>query len=329
MQYFCTLFDRNYLPRGLALRESLLAANPDLRLIVLCLDKPTHDVLSSMKLIQVDLLLLEQLESFTPALAAARQNRSKVEYYFTCKSVLMSYVFDRFNEATRVTYLDADLYFFNDPSLLDPELAGSSVAVTPHDFHKNLEDFAQYGLFNAGWISVSSTNEGHEFLDWWQSKCLDWCQTTVEVERFADQKYLDQVPRLFPNAHVVTARGANVAPWNLGGRKLVYSDKVLRVEENPLIFFHFHALRRVWWRYYDSGLLHYRISLNPISRRHLYLPYLRALSRIESQVMQVCSERGGIVSDDGPLETAGRLALGRLPRVIWSLGRSGTGLFLH
>ncbi len=79
-----------------------------------------------------------------------------MEYYFTSKSVLMNYVLEHFEGAARITYLDADLYYFDDPGLLEKEIEGSSVALTPHAFPRKLAERERYGKFNAGWLSASA-----------------------------------------------------------------------------------------------------------------------------------------------------------------------------
>src|SRR5258706_9852759 len=127
MRHFCTLFDRNYLSRGLALYESLRTTSKGNVLTVLCLDTATRDAISRLELEDVKLVSTEALEAWDPDLVRARTNRSKVEYYFTCKPVLMAYVIRHSPDAARVTYLDSDLCYFSATEMLDPELAGTSV----------------------------------------------------------------------------------------------------------------------------------------------------------------------------------------------------------
>jgi hypothetical protein len=283
-----------------------------------------------MRLARVDLVTLAQLEAYDPELAAARRNRTTVEYYFTCKPVLMRYVLEHFEAPSRVTYLDSDLCYFNNPASLDKEIEGSSVALTPHRFSKGVEDRRRYGIFNAGWVSASVGDEGAEFLKWWRQSCIDWCRTIVERDRFADQKYLDRVPGLFPRCHVVTSPGSNVGPWNVAGRGFVVSEGKLLIDGGPLVFYHFHAFRRVWWRFYDSGLLGYGAPLTPMLRDYLYSPYLHALTRLEKKALQVSAgARGGTAGRFGRQGIVDRWRPRSSPRVIWGLLRSRTGMFLY
>lgn len=289
MQNFCTLFDRNYISRGLALYESLRAASEDNVLTILCLDSATKQAILGLDLPSVDLVTVETLEAWDPGLAHARANRTRVEYYFTCKPVLMAYVLQHSQSPSRVTYLDSDLFYFSPPTALDAELAGTSVALTPHRFPLNLYERRKYGEFNAGWVSAAADSEGREFLKWWRDRCIDWCQMTVEPDRFADQKYLDRVPSMFFRAHALVHPGANVAPWNLATHSLRERDGRPMIDDQPLIFFHFHGLRKILGNLYDSGLLEYGLTLTPELRTNIFRPYVESIERWERRLREEVS----------------------------------------
>lgn len=274
MRLYCALFDRNYITRGLALHRSLERHCPGFTLVILCLDRATLDALAVLALPHVKLVSIELLESHDPELRQARPYRTLVEYYFTCKPVLMQLALEMFPAENRVTYLDSDLYYFSNPELLEEYYSDSAVALTPHRFPRHLVDRRQYGKFNAGWVSASAEAEGQRFIEWWRRRCIEWCRLEVRSERFGDQKYLDQVPKLFPDTRILDHPGANLAPWNLDGIQLTVSADTVRVNGEPLVFFHFHGVRRVLYRIYDSGLYGYRANLSSPARRHIYRPYL-------------------------------------------------------
>src|SRR5882762_10060410 len=156
MRHFCTLFDRNYIARGLALHRSLVRHCGDFMLHVLCLDAATLDVLRALALPRTELITIEALEHGDHDLREARNDRTQLEYYFTCKPVLLGYVLDHDASVSRLEYLDADLYFFSDPSAAEDEYAERAVALSPHRFNAFNSGLARHGGFNAGWISVSA-----------------------------------------------------------------------------------------------------------------------------------------------------------------------------
>jgi hypothetical protein len=284
MHRYCTLFDRNYLPRGLALHRSLMRYGANCSLHVLCLDEVTRDTLARLDLPRVELVSVGDLEDWDLELRAKRSGRTQVEYYFTCKPVLLAYLLERHPQAGRLSYLDSDLYFWSSADRVEQECAGSAIALTPHKFGPRNAHKAQYGKFNAGWVSIDTSSEALRFVQWWRERCLEWCRLVVEDTRFGDQKYLDQVPGSFPGAKVVVHPGVNAGPWNLDSSRVELSPGGVLIEKVPLALFHFHGLHRMLFGLYDSGLHEYGVELTPAIRRGIYEPYLSELARCERAI---------------------------------------------
>ncbi|MDO8722362.1 MAG: hypothetical protein Q7J31_09050, partial [Syntrophales bacterium] len=212
MYYFCTYFDRNYLSRGLAMYRSLREHCPEFRLWVLCMDEATLEASTQFDLPEVELISLPDFEKDDEPLVWAKQNRSQVEYYFTCTPSLPLYVLNHWPEVNLITYLDADLFFFASPAPLFEELGAGSVAIIGHRFPPHLRDKERYGIYNVGWLSFRRDENGFVCLNWWRERCIDWCYDREEDGRFADQKYLDDWPSRFQNLIVLQHKGANLAP---------------------------------------------------------------------------------------------------------------------
>jgi len=289
VRHYCTLFDRNYVDRGLALHRSLVRHCGEFRLHVLCLDAPTREALALLNLPRTELIDIAALEAGDPELARARKNRTPVEYYFTCKPVLLGHVL-REAGVQRVDYLDSDIAFFSDPASLERTIAASSVALSPHRFDAANAGRERYGRFNAGWVSVSGGEEGRRFLAWWRSLCLEWCRTSVEETRFGDQKYLDRVPGLFPSALAVSHPGVNLGPWNVGGSRIEAASQGVTVDGQPLVFFHFHGTRRMLFNLHESGLHDYGVALTPAIRDGIYRPYVSDLAACARQLAALPTE---------------------------------------
>ena len=286
-RYFCTYFDRNYLARGLALYRSLQRTCPSFELWVLCLDAVCHRALSELRISGMHLIPLEELEESDRQLWAVKSTRSLLEYYFTCSPCLPSFVLSHYTHVDRITYLDADLYFFRDPSDVFDVIEHSSIANIPHRFHPTFVGREQFGIYNVGWVSFRRDEQGMACLSKWREQCLDWCYVRCEADRFADQKYLDRWPADFSNVVVIQHKGANLAPWNVANHHLQHTESGVCVENEPLIFFHFHYLKQVNKWVYNPGLSEYKTSLVRVLRNYIYVPYIHALRDAEAEVLAV------------------------------------------
>jgi len=291
--HFCTLFDSNYLTRGLVMYHSLVATGEVFTLYVVCFDTLALEILKQMQLPHLVPISLEEFE--TPALKTVKPQRSTAEYCWTCTPHVIRHVLDRY-QLPEATYLDADLYFHAKPSILLEELAvsGASVLITEHRYTpaKNYLDSARngmyrnpikYGIYCVQFITFKADSRGREVLQWWQDRCLEWCFGRLEDGKFGDQKYLDDWPTRFRGVHVLQHPGGGVAPWNIMRYSLGPDALKPRIDGHDMVFYHFHNLRM-----YDSGycdLGYYRLTARIVDL--LYRPYARALHEAEDDVRRL------------------------------------------
>jgi hypothetical protein len=286
MVYFCTYFDRNYLPRGLALVRSLREHCPEFRLWVLCMDEATHQALNQLDLPAVEPIALHDLERNDEPLLRAKQNRSPVEYYFTCTPSLPLYVLNHWPEVDLITYLDADLFFFANPAPLFEELGAGSMAIIGHRFSPNQRHREKFGLYNVGWVSFRKDENALACLQWWRARCIEWCYDREEDGKFADQKYLDDWPSRFRDVVVLEHKGANLALWNQANYHLsALNGNTVMVDAQPLIFFHFHGLKKIAPWLYNPHWSLYGASPSKVLRRRIYAPYLHSLFDVEHRLL--------------------------------------------
>lgn len=276
-RYFCTYFDSNYLLRGLVLYRSLRRHCPDFKLWVLCLDEAVFQELDRMHLPGIELIPLTDFEAGDEPLRAAKANRSRVEYYFTCTPSLPLYVLKRFPDVDLMVYLDSDLFFFSGMEDLFARLGDYSIAMMGHRFPPRLRSREKFGLYNVGWLAFRRDENGLACLNWWRERCLEWCYDRLEGNRFADQKYLDEWPDRFDKVVVLDDPGANLAPWNLDGHEVEFQDGQCRVNGRPLIFYHFQGVQMIRPGLVDIGLWSYLTHPSPTVLEHIYRPYIEAL----------------------------------------------------
>lgn len=286
MFYFCTYFDSNYLIKGLALYRSLIRHAMPFRLWVLCFDNLTYEILQKLALPEVDPILLRDFEEGDEELLQAKSNRSQIEYYFTCTPSLPLYILRKYPEVDVITYLDADLFFFSDPSPIYQELDRGSVLIVGHRFPPRLRHGEICGIYNVGLLSFRRDDVGLECLHWFRNQCLKWCYDRVEDGRFADQKYLDDWPTRFLNVVVLQHKGAGLAPWNVENYSLRLENRQVLVDSQPLVFFHFHGFKQIRRWLYDPNLSGYGVHADSLLKRRIYGPYMRELQEVAHWINQ-------------------------------------------
>lgn len=286
---FCTLFDSNYLLKGLALYESLRAHVPDARLTVYAFDTVAAELLQALALPGLEVVPLRDLERADPELRSVKDDRTVGEYCWTATPALPLNIFDRRPDLDAVTYVDADLWFFSDPAPLFSEMGDASVLMTPHRFSRQYRGQEKAGHFNVQFLRFVRDERGLAVLRWWHDRCVEWCYARLEDGRFGDQKYLDEWPERFEGVHVLEHHGGGLAPWNLRDATVERrEDGTVAVDGEPLVFFHFHGLVL---RTDGRNELYPPIYwATPEERELIYAPYLDALDRALSKVRSVAPE---------------------------------------
>jgi len=241
MRYFVTLFDSNYLTRGLVMYKSLLRHAKIFHLWVICFDDISFEILTKLNLPHITPVSLQQFED--EELLKIKPTRSPVEYFWTCTPSTCLYVLSKKLEVDCITYLDADLMFFANPEPIFQEMGQASILLTEHRYLPEFDKAATNGLFNVQFMTFRRDYDGLQGLNWWREKCLEWCYARSEEGKFGDQKYLDIFPEKFNNVHLLQHLGAGLAPWNSAKYNITKKNNQILVEEQPLIFYHFNALK--------------------------------------------------------------------------------------
>ncbi|MEA2697302.1 MAG: hypothetical protein QOI66_1573 [Myxococcales bacterium] len=244
-RFFCTLADRNYLVRGLALIESLRRhEKSDYTLYFVCLDELSRTILQALRLPNVVPIPLHAIEAGDEPLLTTRKDRTAVEYYWTLTPTMIRWIINHHPEIDVLTYLDADLFFYSSSDPVYAELGSKSILIHEHRFTPQLAHMAkESGIFNVGLVSFRRDVDGMTALEWWRDRCLEWCYQRTENGKFGDQMYLDDWPARFRGLVVLQNLGAALAPWNVGQYQIgAEPGKTPTVNGGPVVFFHFHSL---------------------------------------------------------------------------------------
>ena len=243
----CTLYNSLYLDKGLVLYDSLCECAKDFKLYVLCMDDKCYDVLTDLKQEHHIPVRLSDFEEGDEPLLEAKGNRSVGEYCWTCSSSFIRYVLIHFNEPV-CTYIDADIYFYNDPQVLVDEMieAGKSVMVVPHRFPENrMKEAKIVGRYCVEFNTFLNNENSLTVLEYWRSRCLECCSNLRDGIHWGDQKYLEELVEKFECVHVCTNPGAGVAPWNISlyrngnGSEVVYKPTEMIIN---VVFYHYQGV---------------------------------------------------------------------------------------
>lgn len=284
MHHFCTYCDQGYAARMLCLHASLKRQGEAFRLWVLCFDGATEAVVRAENDPSLVAIGLAEFLVAEPDYSAVCGERSRVEGYFTATPVLVRHCLRREQEAERITYLDADLFFFAPASAVLAEQGDASVGIVPHRHARDAELWRKFGLYNVGWVSFRRDDAGMACLEWWRARCLEWCRDEPEAGRFADQGYLDEFPTRFERVKGLEHPGINLAPWNVEWAEIARGPGGPEVNGRPVFFFHYQGIREVEPGLFDCGLRAYRAPFTRELRDLVYRPYLRELAVVQARL---------------------------------------------
>ena len=271
---FCTLFDSNYLTRGLAMYESLRDHSNDFHLFIFAFDDRSYELLNKLNLESVTVVSLFEFED--EELLNLKKDRTSGEYCWTCTPSVIKYCIEKYGLES-CTYLDADLYFFSNPSILIDEMKDKSVLITKHNYTPEYDLSQTSGFYCVQFITFKNDKNGIEVLNWWRNACNEWCYARAEDGKFGDQKYLDDWTERFEGIHELQHLGGGVAPWNIQQYKLE--------ERNfEIVFYHFHGFK---FLNDNKVLLIDGYKLRKIDISILYKPYIIHLEKIINYISKI------------------------------------------
>ncbi|TZF85914.1 glycosyl transferase (plasmid) [Pedobacter sp. BS3] len=287
MLNFCTLFDSNYLSRGLTMYRSLEKYCHDYHLYIFAFDSKCYDILSNLNLAKATVISLAEFED--QELLEVKKKRTSQEYCWTCTPSTILYCINKFS-LDHCTYIDADLLFFSDPKVLVDEMGPKSVMISEHRYTPEYDQTKKCGKYCVQFMTFKNNPEGMHVLNWWKNACMEWCHARFEDNKFGDQKYLDNWMEIFDCVHELKHLGGGVAPWNVqqyhfekkNGRMV--GKELSTNKEFDLVFYHFQDFRRSINNIYQIASW-YHFSKDII--RSIYEPYIRTLSATEREIIKV------------------------------------------
>lgn len=286
--HLCTLFDSNYLDKGLAMYYSLKRVCDNFKLYIFPFDQIAKGILIDLNLENVEIIDLEQFE--TEELLKVKEKRSKGEYCWTCTPVIIKYVLEHF-PVDCCTYIDSDLFFYQSPQILLREFYRSrkSVGLVEHRFpdtYYGKINEKRSGRYCVQFNTFKDDEKAKMLLEQWRLQCLRECS----LEGIGDQLYLTNWGEEYEEVYEYQNFGGGVAPWNLPKYRIKERNNCLYVlfkgEKRKLIFYHFHGIRysrKNWVKVSvisapDGGLVRKKTI------KMIYYPYLSCIESIRKEL---------------------------------------------
>lgn len=284
---FCTLFDSNYLTKGLSLHQSLEKHCKNFHLFIFAFDDKSYNILKKLNLSKVTIISLKEFED--EELVKIKPTRSAGEYCWTATSSTILYILEKY-KVESCTYLDADIYFYSSPKPIFDELGNKSILITEHRYStRYMKELRVSGRYCVQFITFKNDEHGLKALRWWRERCLEWCYAYYEDGKFGDQLYLEDWTIRFDGVHVLKHLGGGVAAWNIqqydfekAGEKIFMNEKNTG-KQAEVIFYHFHYLRFYHNNIVELGRRHFTEEVIDI----FYKPYINLLVDIKEKILKI------------------------------------------
>jgi hypothetical protein len=232
-----TIVSRNYAAQAATLMQSVAAAEPKARRVVVATDGPIP--------------ALEKFAEVIDAATLAAPYAAMSVYYdaLELNTAVKPYVFRHFLTASGVrsaTYLDPDIFVFRPLDRVRQGLAAAQLVLTPHltrpllgSAMPNDHAILQSGSYNLGFCSARAEPKTVELMGWWADRCEFDCRVDLKAGLFTDQRWMDLAPGFVDSLDVVREPVLNLAYWNFEGRSLARGQDGWTVDGQPLQFFHY------------------------------------------------------------------------------------------
>lgn len=287
---YCTLFDVNYLDKGIVSVDSLLKCDVKGNIYILSMDDKTREILCDYYRKYENVIVINLSDFMNEDLKRVKSERSRAEFCWTCTASLIDYVLSRYPEKI-CTYIDADMFFYSNPDVLVDEMIdnGKSVQIIEHRFKDGFfgrENVKSAGRFCVEFNTFSNEEESLEVLRKWKQDTIEACaSTSSDNSNLGDQVYLTEWPNRYTCVNILQNLGAGLAPWNIARYGFVRMDGDVPIVsfdgmgEHKVIFYHFHNLAYSDENTVDINVFKYQVRINvePVDR--IYKPYLLLIDR--------------------------------------------------
>ncbi|MBM6618239.1 glycosyltransferase [Bacillus suaedaesalsae] len=248
----CTSICANYLPKAMALAESVKKVDSRIKFLVCLTEREVHQVAENFK--SFDYIVLSKDIGFSNFDQFIFKH-TIVEASTAVKGQLFRYMLDNFLDEDKFVYLDPDIIVYSEFSELNEVLERESIVLTPHMLKPGNIDMEisslKHGAFNLGFLAIKRSEEANRFINWWAERLFFYCYDDIPAGLFTDQKWINLAPGFF-NIYILKHFGYNYATWSLLTRNLTKEGENYMVEGQTLRFIHYSGI--------DSGSINWAIN---------------------------------------------------------------------
>jgi glycosyltransferase involved in cell wall biosynthesis len=245
MPVFFTIASRNYLAYAITLMQSVAAQYPDAPRYLILADRDEGDdalVGAPFTTIAAEALALPDFDAFAFRYTIMEFNTAIKPYAFADLR--------RRHPGNGIVYLDPDILVVEPLTAVEAAFADGALAVlTPHllepvddDLQPGEREILASGTYNCGFVAIGAHAEADRLIAWWADRLEFGALSDVAAGLFTDQKWVDLVPGLFPDVHVLRDEGYNLAYWNLSQRPVSRRGLHWYAGKQRLAFVHFSGV---------------------------------------------------------------------------------------
>lgn len=252
MRNFCAIGDTRYLPHLLSLIDSArqnftevytfhILAMDDYTFRKLQILRPGKDIqLYSLNEVNEDFQIRAIRYAAPSREAISNANASNkdpgfVQFCWALASCFSFWLMER--RKISVTYVDADIFFFNDIKPFFKELSSKSIGLVSH----RIPYLMTSGEFNVGIVHFEYDSYGKSALNKWKSFLLNNQNNySIGFGTCGDQKYLEIIHSIYKDqTSIVDEKFGHLAPWNVTQHKYDSGKIVWKDIKQDLCYFHF------------------------------------------------------------------------------------------
>lgn len=303
IDYFVTYFTRDFLILGLTSLRRFFRYHPSAAGYIFCFDEFSRERIreafpdNSLSVVNVHSHndLNEEFEELL-------EDRNPLEVITSMKPRFIIEAMGKVPDKSFVVYLDPDIMTFSPIEISDSSLGADFYVFAQLGIPKSAQKL--YGRFNAGLLIIKKTPISMKMLRTWYRLCQEWCLLKVEEEKYADQKYLDEISLssgFFPLIDWGNNLSVRAFLKTEPSIRLYQEDENVYVNSTKLQTFHFHGLRSTEFGVITGlnrfGAIRGKVKLF----KTIYIPILKDLSH-ESQILGSCiSNRSNVGTFDKTL----------------------------